>query len=93
MFDLSSNMPYTIFYESIFSELLRRAECILTINDFISSASDLVLRIIAQDGDRAAVTKQLKKAFHRYPNVFQKFGKFEENLVVKKSKSISIELS
>ena len=30
--------------------------------------------MVAQDGNRAALPKQLKKTFHRYPNVFQKSG-------------------
>ena len=30
--------------------------------------------MIAQDENRAALPKQLKKTFHRYPNVFQKSG-------------------
>ena len=65
---LSSNIPSTISSGSIFSELLRMARC----------HDDLFSRMIVQDGNRATLTKQLKTAFHRYPNVFQKFGKTHE---------------
>ena len=34
--------------------------------------------MIAQGGNTATLTKQLTKAFHRYPNVFQKFSKAHE---------------
>ena len=77
---LTSNMSSTIFYGSVFSELLRIARCTLIINDFIPRASDLFSRMIAQDGNRATLTKQLKKVFHHYPTVFQKFGKTHEEI-------------
>ena len=64
---LSSNIPSTIFRGSIFSGLLRIARYTLRINDFILRASDLFSRMIVKGGNRAALTKQLKKAFHRYP--------------------------
>ena len=75
---LSSNIPSTISSGSIFSELLRMARCSLRTKNFIPRASDLFSRMIVQD--RATLTKQLKKAFHRYPNVFQKFGKTHEEI-------------
>ena len=34
--------------------------------------------MIAQGGNRATLSKQLKKAFHRYANVFQKSGIIDE---------------
>ena len=68
--NLSSNIPSTIFYGSIFSELPKIARCNRRINDFIPRASDLFSRIIAQGGNSATLTKQSKKIFHRYPNVF-----------------------
>ena len=75
---LSSNIPSTISSGSIFSELLRMVRCSLRTKNFIPRASDLFSRMIVQD--RATLTKQLKKAFHRYPNVFQKFGKTHEEI-------------
>ena len=48
---LSSNMPSTILYWSIFSELLRIARCTLNrINDLIPIASDLFSKMIVQGG-------------------------------------------
>ena len=79
---LSSNIPSTISSGSLFSELLRIAECSLRTKNFIPRASDLFSRMIVQDGNRATLTKQLKTAFHRYPNVFQKFGKTHEEINV-----------
>ena len=76
---LSSNIPSTISSGSIFSELLRMARCSLRTKNFIPRASDLFSRMIVQDGNRATLTKK-KKAFHRYPNVFQKFRKTHEKI-------------
>ena len=46
MLHMSSNIPSTIFYGFIFSELLRKARCFLRINDFIPTASDLFSRMM-----------------------------------------------
>ena len=84
---LSSNIPSTISSGSIFSELLRIARCSLRTKNCIPRASDLFSRMIVQDGNKAALTKQLKTVFHRYPNIFQKFGKTHEeiNISIKKN--------
>ena len=82
---LPSNMPSTISSGSIFSELLRMARCSLKTKSFIPRASDLFSRMIVQDGNRATLTKQLKKVFHRYPNVSQKFGKTHEEINIRKN--------
>ena len=39
---LSSNIPSTVFYGSLFLEHLQIARCTLRINDFIPRASDLL---------------------------------------------------
>ena len=67
---LSSNTRSTSSYPSIFSELLWIARFTLRTNDFIPGASDLWKK----GGNRAKLTKELKKAFHSYPTV-QKSGK------------------
>ena len=54
---LSSNIPSTIFYGSIFLELLLIARYTLRINDFIPTTSDFFSRMISQNGNRAALTK------------------------------------
>ena len=77
---LSSHIPSTNSSGSIFSEPLRMAKCSLRTKNFIPRASDLFSRIIVKDGNRATLTKQLKTAFLRYPNVFQKFGKTHEEI-------------
>ena len=71
---LSSNIPSTISSGSIFSELLRIARFPLRTYDFIRWASDFLSRMIASGGNRAALTKQLRKTFLRYQSIFQKFG-------------------
>ena len=80
MLHLSSHIPSTIFYGSIFSELLRTARCTLRINDFIPRGSDLFSKMIAQDGNGTTLTKQLKKVFRRYQTFFQTFGKTHEEV-------------
>ena len=47
MTDLSSNIPSTIVYGCISSEILQIARWALKMNDFISRASDLFSRMIA----------------------------------------------
>ena len=42
--------------------------------------SDLFSRMLVQDENRAALTKHLKTAFHRYPKVFQKFVKTHDEI-------------
>ena len=86
---MSSNIPSTISARSIYSELLRMTKCRLRTKNFIPRASDLFSRMIVQDGNRATLTKQLKTAFYRYPNVFQKFGKTHEEINISIMKNSS----
>ena len=44
--------------------------------------------MIAQDENRAALPKQLKKTFHRYPNTFQKSGITDEKVSISIMKNI-----
>ena len=46
--NISSNIPSTIFYGPIFSELIRMARCTLRIKDFIPRAYDLFSQMIAR---------------------------------------------
>ena len=73
MSHLSSNIPSLIFYGSIFLELLRVARYTRRTNDFIPRTYDLFIGMIAQGGNRATLTKQLKNAFYLVQNIFQKF--------------------
>ena len=66
---LSSNVPSIVLLNSIFSELLRIARCTLRLNDFILRASELFSGVMSQGGNRAILTKQLRKDFHRYPGI------------------------
>ena len=72
---LLSNIPSTIFYEAIFSELLQIARCTQIINDFIPRTCDVFSRMIAQGENKATLTKQLTKTFHRYPTISPKLAK------------------
>ena len=60
---LSSNIPSTISSGSIFSELLRMARYSLRTKNCTHRVSDLFPRMIVQDGNRAALTKQKKRSF------------------------------
>ena len=68
------NILSTIFYGSIFSELLRIARCTLRTDDFISRVFGLFSIMIGQGRNKAAISKQLSIAYHRYPAVFQNYG-------------------
>ena len=78
---LSSNIPSSIFYGSIFIEILRIARCTLLFDDFIPRLSELLLRMNSQGGDTKLIMKQIRKAFRRYPETFQKFGKSETEFI------------
>ena len=76
------NTTYVYVFNK-FSEPLRIARCTVIINDFIFRASILFSRMMAQAGNKATPTKQLKKAFHPYPTAFQKFGKTHDNINIR----------
>ena len=68
---------------SIFSELLWIARCPLRTYDFIPWTSDLLSRMIPESGNRAALTKQLKRTFLYYQNVFQNVGITHEEINIR----------
>ena len=72
MLHQSSNIPSTISAGSIFLELLGIAKCFLRTDDFIPRASDLLSRMIANGGNRAALPEQLKKDFSSLPKCLSK---------------------
>ena len=78
---LSSNIPSSIFYGSAFSEILRIARCTLLFSDFPPRVTELLQRMINQGGNIKLLTKQITKAFKRYPDTFQKFGLSEDDFV------------
>ena len=80
MSHLSSNILSASFYGSVFSELLRIASCTLRLSDLIPRASELFSRMIAQGRNRTTLTKELRKAFYRCPDIFQNFGKPNEGI-------------
>ena len=79
---LLSNIPFTISYGSIFLEFFRIASCTVRNNDSLPTASDLFSGMITKGGNRAALTKKVKKAFEHCPSVFQKFSKTHEEINV-----------
>ena len=80
---LSSNIPSSIFYSSIYSELLRIARCTLYFTDFISKATQLLNRMSKQGGIHDVMMCQLRKAVGRYPEIFRKYGKSSNEIVCK----------
>ena len=76
----SSNIPFSIFYGSIFSEFLRVARCTLLFEDFIPKASELFRRLENQGGKENIILKLIKKGINRYPSVFNKFDKTFEDI-------------
>ena len=77
----SSNIPSSIFYASAFSEFLRIARCTLRLNDFIPRASELFSRMILQGGHKASLSKQIRKGFNRYPELFNKYHTTYEEMI------------
>ena len=71
---LDSNIPSSIFYGAIFSEILRIARCTLKFEDVVPRLQDLFTRMIAQGAHKEYILKQINKGFQRYPDTFLKFG-------------------
>ena len=55
---MSGNIPFTVFYGFKFSEILHLERCTLIITYFISRASDLFSRMVAQSGNGATLIKK-----------------------------------
>ena len=60
--DLSSNISSSIFNGSIFSEFLRTARCILRLEDFVATSSQLYTRMVTQGVNKASILRQIEKA-------------------------------
>ena len=71
---LSSNIPSSVFYGSVFSEFLRIARCTLLLTDFTPRASELYKRMLTQGASEIKLFQQIVKACNRYPEEFNKFG-------------------
>ena len=72
---LSSNIPSSLFYGSIFSDFLRIVRCTLRLTDFVLKASQVYARVITKGGNKASILRQIKEAFQRYPKPFSKYCK------------------
>ena len=64
---LSSNIPSSIFYGSMFSEFLRIAQCTFRLTDFVAKASQLHARMVTQGGNKASIPRQIKKSILKIP--------------------------
>ena len=80
---LSSNIPSTVFYGSILSEFLRIARSTLLFEDYYPKANALYLRMIAQGGEERLIVKQIKKAFNRHGDAFQKYHQTPSEIINK----------
>ena len=52
---LSSNIPSSMFYGSIFSEFLQIARCTLRLTDFVPKVSQLYARMVTEGGNKACI--------------------------------------
>ena len=78
---LSSNIPSSLFYGSIFSEFLLIASCTLRLAHFVPKPSQLYTRMVTQVGNKASALRQKKKAFQRYPETFSKYSKAYDGII------------
>ena len=69
MSHLPRNISPLIFYESIFSELLRIARCTGRLPDFISFANELLLMMIEKGRNRNKISKPIKKILQWNPEI------------------------
>ena len=78
---LSSNIPSSILYGSIFLEIFRIGRCTLHFRDVLLRMSDLINRMKNQGATSRQIAKQIKMAFRRYPDSFIKFGKSKNEFI------------
>ena len=71
---ISSNIPSSIFYGSIFSEFLRIARCTLQLDDFLPKAYELYSRMKTQGAINKMLRNLILKVFNRYPDSFEKYN-------------------
>ena len=58
---LSSNIPLSMFYDSIFSEFLRIARITLKLTDFVPKAFQLDTTMVTQGRNKESTPRQIKK--------------------------------
>lgn len=78
---LLNNISSKIFKDVIFLEHRGITRYLLRHDDVILRAPELSSKMIAKGGHRTALTKQLRKTFHRYLSIFQKFNKTHDFLL------------
>ena len=79
--DLSSNIPFNIFYSAVVGEFLRIARSTLLADDFIISATKLVTRMKKQGANSWYLRKHLRRIIERHGMDFLKFGLSNEQLL------------
>ena len=68
-----SNIPSSIFYGTVMSEVLRIARSCSSITSFNEKCVCLINRMDSQGGNRRRLVKQILKAFENHPLVFEKY--------------------
>lgn len=80
---ISSNIPSTIFFSTITSELLRIAICSTGKNDFVHTAQILMVRMIKQGAsNRMRLTRSLRRLFGNHSEHFMKFFESPELFIL-----------
>ena len=68
-----SNIPSSIFYGTVFSEILRIARASSSFASFSGKVREIFNRMEKQGGNKRRLVKQLLKAFENHSSVFRKF--------------------
>ena len=72
--NLHSNIPSSVFYGTVMSEVLRIARASSLFSDFSEKTLSLMMRMEKQGGDRRKLVKQIFKAFENHPFIFKKYN-------------------
>ena len=72
---IASNIPKSIFYSALVSELLRIASSSLLYKDFNEKAMKLLNRMKAKGAQSLRCRKELPKIIRRHEETFANFGK------------------
>ena len=71
---LPSNIPSSIYYDSIFSEFLRISPFTLRVKDLVPTASQLYTKMELQGGNMVIILRTIKQSIPKVPwKVFQLF--------------------
>ena len=76
-----SNIPSSIFYPTVMSEVLRIARASSSVTGFNEKCNVLINRMENQGGNRRKLIKQILRAYQNHPLVFRKYNISDKDIL------------